>query len=190
MTTNNNNMAVEARDVDHSTVLLRRPLPPKPNVDHRNLNLNGDKKRREKLIKIKNCKKLPKSIQKLDLKEVEKEYPTLDLSLFPSKPSGPDPLPSRKPKRAKENSCEYHVDERFLPSLPEFTLEDFMQMCCATDRPGTQLKSWKYVDETKYLKQADQIGSNEINKYILYGKYLCSESHLGFFIWKNLSILC
>ncbi|XP_046854376.1 leucine-rich repeat-containing protein 63-like [Xenia sp. Carnegie-2017] len=41
-------------------------------------------------------------------------------------------------------------------------------MCCATDRPGAQLKSWKYIDETKYLKQADQIGSNKIDKYILY----------------------
>ena len=173
-------MAVKTSNCAPSTVLLRRPLPPKLSEPQNNsviskFNSKSLSKKREKLRKkecLALCSKENTGTAEVDL---TRQAYNFNPALVPYKPLGPDPLPARQPKRLKDNPFDFPADGRFLPSLPEFTLEQFVKQCDARqDRPRNELRARQFIgrsDDAWFLKKINQLNSQqELYKQVIDGK--------------------
>ncbi|XP_028405726.1 uncharacterized protein LOC114528287 isoform X2 [Dendronephthya gigantea] len=163
-------MAVKTSNSAPSTVLLRRPLPPKLSEHQNNslvskFNTKGLEKKREKLRKnecLALCSKENTITSAVDL---TKQAYNFNPTLVSYKPRGPDPLPGRQPKRFKDNPYDFPVDGRFLPSLPQFTLEQFVQQCNSQqNKSKNELKARQFIgrsDDSWFLKKNNQLNSQQ-----------------------------
>ena len=168
-------MAVNTSTSSPSTVLLRRPLPPKITVSQNTQQYQKSKSKvcdikRERLRKTEYLalqsnqnKGLKGAIQPI---AVDRASPicNFDTALVPCKHRGPDPLPARQPRRLKVNPYELPVDGRFLAPLPEFTLECFVQGCDAPGRLENKFAPRQFIgrsDDTWFLKRINELNKQE-----------------------------
>ena len=171
-------MAVNTSNSGPSTVLLRRPLPPKITISQNNQhsqksNCKVSEKKREKLRKTDYI--ASQSNENTGAIPVDVASPTcnFDTALVPCKRRGPDPLPAREPRRLKVNPYEFQVDARFLPPLPEFTLEYFVQRCDAPDKSGNEFAPRQFIgrsNDTWFLKRINELNKQEeLYKHVING---------------------
>ncbi len=172
-------MAVKSDSASQSTVLLRRPLPPKATLSHTNLYSEKAKtktldKKREKLRK-KECLALHgKENTDATPVDITRQACYFDSGFAFHKSRGPDPLPARQPRRLKDNPYEFPVDGRFLPSLPDFTLEQFVERCDATGKPENEVAGKQFIgrsDDTWFIKKINELNrQQELYEQIIDGR--------------------
>ena len=154
-------MAVKTSDSAQSTVLLRRPLPPKATLTQNNL---YSQKAITKIFERRSEKRRKKECLASNVKEntvdLAKQACEFDSATAIYKTRGPDPLPARQPRRLKDNPYEFPVDRRFLPSLPAFTLEQFMKQCDVPGRTANELVARQFIgrsDDTWFIKRINEL---------------------------------
>ena len=173
-------MAVKTSDSAQSTALLRRPLPPKAILTQTNLYsqktiTKGFDRRSEKRRK-KEC--LASNVVKENTVDLAKQSCDFDSAIVINKTRGPDPLPARQPRRLKNNPYEFPVDGRFLPSLPAFTLEQFMEQCNVPGRTANELVARQFIgrsDDAWFMKRINELNrQQELYKQVIDGSYIQS----------------
>ena len=154
------------------TPLLRRPLPPKvlSPVDD-----SQGQYRRTRYASFKT-----ETRQNKEGITVSKAHETttrdklvcdLETTVYSFKPRGPDPLPTRKPRRVGENPYEAFVDGRFAPPSPLFTLKDFLKRWDASEVTEQATTARKVLGRSKE-KQAyyESTRQEEVYKKVIDGK--------------------
>ena len=174
-------MAVKTSDSAQSTVLLRRPLPPKIPISQKNQsiqskNSKGLERKREKLRKREYLSSYCKENQGATQIDLGRQACNLDTGLVPYKPRRPDALPTRQPRRVKENPYECATDGRFLPPLPEFTLEQFIQQCQESGRRArNELVARQFIgrsDDSWFFKRINDLNKQqELCNQVIDSKY-------------------
>jgi hypothetical protein len=169
-------MAVKTSDSVQSTVLLRRPLPPKVTLTETNqYSQKGNTKCLERRREKRRKKEYSASHVKENTVDLTRQACGLDSALVLYKPRGPDPLPARQPRRLKDNPYDFPVDGRFLPSLPAFTLEQFVEQCDVSGRTANELVARQFIgrsDDTWFIKRINELNrQQELNKQLINGRY-------------------
>jgi hypothetical protein len=184
VTNGKNNMAVKTSVSAQATVLLRRPLPPKVTLSQtnaysqkgntKNLDRKREKLRKKECLTLHSKEKTGAAAASVDF---ARQACNLDSALVLYKPRGPDPLPARQPRRLKDNPYEFPAEGRFLPSLPEFTLEQFVQRCDAPGKEANELAARQFIgrsDDTWFMKRTNELNrQQELYKQVIDGRLPC-----------------
>lgn len=171
-------MAVKTSDFPQPPVLLRRPLPPKVDLSEKNPHSQtaNSKNLASKRQQLRTKKRFAlHSKENFCANPVDIARQAGSLALLPScKPRGPDPLPARQPKRLKDIPYEVPVDRRFLPSIPEFTLEHFVRESDAS-RTGNEQAGRQFIgrsDDNWFMKRINDISrQQELYQQVIDGRY-------------------
>ena len=117
---------------------------------------------------------LASHVAKENTVDLAKQACEFDSAVAIYKTRGPDPLPARQPRQLKNNSYEFPVDGRFLPSLPAFTLKQFMEQCNVPGRTTNELVARQFIgrsDDTWFTKRTNELNrQQELYKQVIDAK--------------------
>lgn len=171
-------MAVKTRASAQSTILLRRPLPPndplsQTNTIYKKCNTSYVERKKGKVRKKELLASKTNDCSATNLFDLSAQDCVFNSGLLLYKRRGPDPLPGRQPRRMKGNPYDLPVERRFLPSLPEFTLEQFLLRCDAQGMKANEFLSRQFIgrsEDTWFLKENEELNRhNELYNHVFDG---------------------